>query len=75
VATSSVLLAVFIPASLMPGITGQLYNQFALTIAFSIALSMVNSLTLSPALCAVFLDKPHETKFKPFVLFNRGFDW
>lgn len=75
VATSSVLLAVFIPASLMPGITGQLYNQFALTIAFSIALSMVNSLTLSPALCAVFLQKPHETRFKPFVLFNRGFDW
>jgi HAE1 family hydrophobic/amphiphilic exporter-1 len=75
VATSSVLLAVFIPASLMPGITGQLYNQFALTIAFSIALSMVNSLTLSPALCAVFLDKPHQTRFKPFVLFNRGFDW
>jgi len=49
-ATALVLLAVFIPASLMPGITGQLYNQFALTIAFSIALSMVNSLTLSPAL-------------------------
>ena len=75
VATSSVLLAVFIPASLMPGITGQLYNQFALTIAFSIALSMVNSLTLSPALCAVFLQKPHKTTFKPFVLFNEGFDW
>ena len=75
VATSSVLLAVFIPASLMPGITGQLYNQFALTIAFSIALSMVNSLTLSPALCAVFLSKPHKTTFKPFVLFNEGFEW
>jgi HAE1 family hydrophobic/amphiphilic exporter-1 len=75
VATSSVLLAVFIPAALMPGITGQLYNQFALTIAFSIALSMVNSLTLSPALCAVLLHKPHKTTFKPFVLFNRGFDW
>lgn len=75
VATSSVLLAVFIPAALMPGITGQLYNQFALTIAFSIGLSMVNSLTLSPALCAVLLQKPHKTTFAPFVLFNRGFDW
>ncbi|MSR29152.1 MAG: efflux RND transporter permease subunit [Phycisphaerales bacterium] len=75
VATSSVLLAVFIPAAMMPGITGQLYNQFALTIAFSIVLSMINSLTLSPALCAVFLNKPHSTTFRPFVLFNHGFEW
>jgi hydrophobe/amphiphile efflux-1 (HAE1) family protein len=75
VATSSVLLAVFIPAALMPGITGQLYNQFALTIAFSIAFSSINSLTLSPALCGVFLREQHSTKFPPFVLFNRGFDW
>lgn len=75
VATSSVLLAVFIPAALMPGITGQLYNQFALTIAFSIGFSAVNSLTLSPALCGVFLRKPHEATFRPFVLFNRAFDW
>ena len=57
IATSMVLLAVFIPAALMPGITGQLYNQFALTIAFSIALSSVNSLTLAPALCAIFLKR------------------
>ena len=75
VATSAVLLAVFIPAALMPGITGQLYNQFALTIAFSVAFSAVNSLTLSPALCGVFLRKEHPTKFLPFVLFNRGFEW
>ncbi|MFN5495598.1 MAG: efflux RND transporter permease subunit, partial [bacterium] len=76
IATSLVLLAVFIPAALMPGITGQLYNQFALTIAFSIVLSSINSLTLSPALCAVFLKPGHgPTKFKPFVLFNRFFDW
>ena len=76
IATSLVLLAVFIPAALMPGITGQLYNQFALTIAFSIVLSSINSLTLSPALCAVFLKPGHgATKFKPFVLFNRFFDW
>ena len=75
VATSSVLLAVFIPAAMMPGITGQLYNQFALTIAFSIAFSMINSLTLTPALCGLLLRKPEETKFKPFVLFNKGFDF
>ena len=75
VATSSVLLAVFVPAAMMPGITGQLYNQFALTIAFSVMLSMVNSLTLSPALCAVFLRKPHAVKFRPFILFNNGFEW
>lgn len=74
VATSLVLLAVFVPASLMPGITGQLYNQFALTIALSITLSMVNSLTLSPALCAIFLKKPHHATWKPFVVFNRAFD-
>ena len=74
-ATSSVLLAVFIPAAMMPGITGQLYNQFALTIAFSVMLSMVNSLTLSPALCAVFLHGTHEVKFRPFILFNQGFEW
>lgn len=75
VATSSVLLAVFIPAALMPGITGQLYNQFALTIVFSIVLSMVNSLTLSPALCGVFLQKPHKTTFRPYVIFNEGFEY
>ncbi len=76
VATSLVLLAVFIPAALMPGITGQLYNQFALTIAFSIALSTINSLTLSPALAAVFLKGGQPPpRFKPFVLFNRFFDW
>ncbi len=75
VATSLVLLAVFIPAALMPGITGQLYNQFALTIAFSIMLSCVNSLTLSPALSAVFLKGGQkESTFPPFVLFNRFFD-
>lgn len=75
VATSSVLLAVFIPAALMPGITGQLYNQFALTIAFSIGFSAINSLTLSPALCAVFLRHGAPSTFRPFVLFNHGFEW
>ena len=55
VATALVLMAVFIPIAFLPGITGQLYRQFALTIAVSVALSALNALTLTPALCALLL--------------------
>ena len=55
VATSLVLIAVFVPVSLFPGTTGRLYQQFAMTIAFSIALSAFNALTLTPALSALLL--------------------
>jgi hydrophobic/amphiphilic exporter-1 (mainly G- bacteria), HAE1 family len=55
VATSLVLISVFVPVSFFPGTTGILYRQFALTIAFSIAISAFNALTLSPALAALFL--------------------
>ena len=55
IATSLVLISVFVPVSLFPGTTGILYKQFSLTIAFSIAISAFNALTLSPALAAVFL--------------------
>jgi HAE1 family hydrophobic/amphiphilic exporter-1 len=55
IATSLVLMSVFIPVSFFPGTTGILYKQFSLTIAFSIAISAFNALTLSPALAAVFL--------------------
>ena len=55
IATSIVLIAVFVPVSLFPGTTGRLYQQFALTIAFSIALSAFNALTLTPALAALLL--------------------
>ena len=55
VATSLVLIAVFVPVSFFPGTTGILYRQFSLTIAFSIAISAFNALTLSPALSAMFL--------------------
>ncbi len=55
IATSLVLMAVFIPIAFLPGISGQLYRQFALTIAVAVALSTVNALTLSPALCALLL--------------------
>ena len=55
IATALVLMAVFIPIAFLPGITGELYRQFALTIAVSVALSALNALTLTPALCALLL--------------------
>lgn len=58
-----VLLAVFIPTTFIGGISGQLYKQFALTIAAATVLSGINSLTLTPALCALFLQKNKEPKF------------
>jgi HAE1 family hydrophobic/amphiphilic exporter-1 len=73
IATTAVLMAVFVPVAFLPGVTGQLYNQFALTIAISVALSAFNSLTLSPALSAVFLRNQPPTRFVPFKLFNSAF--
>jgi HAE1 family hydrophobic/amphiphilic exporter-1 len=73
IATTAVLMAVFVPVAFLPGVTGQLYNQFALTIAISVAISAFNSLTLSPALSAVFLRNQPPSKFPPFRLFNAGF--
>lgn len=55
VATTFVLLAIFIPVGLMAGITGKIYQQFAVTIATAVLFSSVNALTLSPALCSIFL--------------------
>jgi HAE1 family hydrophobic/amphiphilic exporter-1 len=74
VATTLVLIAVFVPVSFIPGMTGMLYNQFALTIAISVFLSGINSLTLSPALCAVFLRPESGKKNAFFRAFNRTFD-
>jgi len=74
VATTLVLLAVFVPAAMMGGITGRLYQQFALTISVATVFSSINALTLSPALCGVLL-RPSPAKRGPFfTLFNRGFD-
>jgi len=73
IATTAVLMAVFIPVAFIPGVTGRLYNQFALTIAFSVALSAFNSLTLSPALCAAFLRERPPVSFFLFRWFNAGF--
>ncbi|HML95967.1 MAG TPA: efflux RND transporter permease subunit [Thermodesulfobacteriota bacterium] len=75
VATSLVLMAVFVPVSFMPGISGQMYRQFALTIAFSVGISAINALTLSPALCAMLLRKePSKQKWWFFRKFDEGFD-
>lgn len=69
-----VLLAVFIPTAFIGGITGQLYKQFALTIAVSTVISGFNALTLSPALCALFLKPKQPVKFFLFKAFNRLFE-
>ena len=69
-----VLLAVFIPTTFISGISGQLYKQFALTIAAATVLSGINSLTLTPALCALFLQVNKEPKFFLFKAFNKGFN-
>ena len=75
IATTAVLMAVFIPSAFSPGITGQLYNQFALTIAFSVLISAFNSLSLSPALASIFLRHTRrEDRIAPFRGFNRAFD-
>ena len=74
IATTVVLLAVFIPVSFVSGITGLLFRQFSITIAAAIVFSAFNALTLSPALCAILL-RPHEKSKKGlFAAFNRWFD-
>ena len=85
IAIALVLSSVFIPSAFITGISGQFYRQFALTIAGATIISLVVSLTLSPALCAMLL-KPHTPEHAShhwwdppirafFGYFNRGFDW
>jgi len=78
VATSLSLIAVFVPVAAMGGITGRLYQQFAITIAISVAISSINALTLSPALSAMLLRPPGATKASPlqpfYDRFNRLFE-
>ena len=69
-----VLMAVFVPTAFIPGITGELYKQFALTIAVATFFSGFNSLTLTPALCALFLKETHEPKFVFYKWFNKGYE-
>ncbi len=74
IATTFVLLAVFVPTAFMPGITGQLFQQFALTISAAVLISTLNALTLSPALCGLVLRAPQPASFVGFRLFNNAFD-
>ena len=76
IAIALILAAVFIPTAFIPGITGRLYQQFAVTIAISVIFSAFNALTLSPALCALLLKPKKQTKgslARFFAWFNRVF--
>lgn len=77
ISTTLVLVAVFIPVSMLPGITGALYQQFALTISFAVLISSLNALTLSPALAAIIIKrrKEGEKKFFLFEKFDVFFDY
>jgi len=77
IATTLVLVAVFVPVAVMGGITGRLYQQFAITVAVSVVFSSINALTLSPALCGLLLRKrkPYRGPLGAFFkLFNKVFD-
>jgi hydrophobe/amphiphile efflux-1 (HAE1) family protein len=70
-----VLCAVFVPVSFLGGLAGELYRQFAVTIAVSVVISGLVALTLSPALAALILKPVHSEPALPFRLFNRTFQW
>ena len=74
IATSLVLAAVFVPVSFLPGITGQLYRQFTITIVVSVLLSTVVALTLSPVMCSLILKKEESSQPKNIV-FRRINEW
>lgn len=74
IATSLVLAAVFVPVSFLPGITGQLYRQFTITIVVSVLLSTVVALTLSPVMCSLILKREDPNKRKN-VVFRRINEW
>lgn len=74
IATTLVLLAIFIPVAFIPGITGKVYQQFAVTMSVSICFSTLNALTLSPAICATMLNAPKMHKRGPLGWFNGALD-
>jgi hydrophobe/amphiphile efflux-1 (HAE1) family protein len=74
IAISLVLLSVFVPIAFIPGLSGILFRQFAVTISCAMVISAINALTLSPALCAVFLRPGHGPKRGPLGLVLRGID-
>jgi multidrug efflux pump subunit AcrB len=70
-----VLVAVFAPVSFLGGMTGELYRQFAVTISVSVVVSGVVALTLTPAMCALLLDRQHHSVPRPFAWFNTAFEY
>lgn len=76
IATTLVLVAVFVPVSLMPGLTGEIYRQFSLTICFAVLISSLNAMTLSPALSAIVIRRlpDGQGKFIFFRIFDSLFD-
>ena len=74
VATTLVLLAVFVPVSFMPGITGELYKQFAVTICVAVVISSINALTLAPALCGMVLKRGASKPRGPLKWFSQAVD-
>ncbi len=74
IATTLVLLAVFVPVSFMPGITGVLYRQFAITISVAVCISSLNALTLAPALCALILKPEASQPRGPLKYFSNAVD-
>ena len=79
IATTLVILAIFVPITFMGGITGEIYRQFAVTISTAVCFSTLNALSLSPAICSTMLRKIPETKFLVLRWFNltvqRGASW
>ena len=77
IATTAVLLAMFVPICFLPGITGVIFRQFGVTISVAVAISSINALTLSPALCAMLLKKGNTggANFIFFRWFNRFFEF
>lgn len=71
ISTTLVLLAVFVPVGFLPGITGELYKQFAVTLSTAVVLSALNALSLSPALCATLLRRPQAIRRGPLAWFRR----
>ncbi|MBY7981972.1 multidrug efflux RND transporter permease subunit [Vibrio fluvialis] len=74
ITSTLVLLAVFLPVAMLPGITGIMYRQFALTICISVVISSINALTLSPALCSLVLKQGGDNTARWFKAFNRGLE-
>jgi AcrB/AcrD/AcrF family len=72
IATTLVLLAVFVPVALLPGLAGQLYRQFAVAVSAAVVISTVNALTLSPALCAALLRPPDDRRSGPLAHFAKA---